>query len=57
MSQNYDIDHELKEAIEQALDALTHVPRIGGVYNQQHADVQLAAHRRLQEAFENSEAF
>lgn len=47
-----DLDPELKDAIVQALDALAHIPRVGAVYSQQHANVQLAAQRRLQEALE-----
>lgn len=45
-------NQELLDSIQQALEALENVPRVGGVYTQQIADMQLAAHRKLQDILE-----
>lgn len=57
MSGNYDIDHELGSAIDEALAALLNVPEVGKPYDQQHSDTQTKAYLRLKEAKESSDAF
>ncbi len=57
MSGNYDVDHELKAAVEQALQALQNVPQVGEVYDQQHSDTHLRAQLRLEQAVKQTDVF
>jgi hypothetical protein len=57
MGKNYDIDHELAAAIDEALSALMNVPEVGKRYDQQHSDTQIKAYLRLKDAKANSDAF
>lgn len=57
MGREYDIDHELAAAIDEALSALMNVPCVGEAYDQQHSDTQMKAYLRLKEAKEQSDAF
>ncbi len=54
MSASYDIDHEMKGAIDEALCALLNVPVVGEQYDQQHSDTHMRAYLRLKEALEAS---
>lgn len=57
MSGNYDVDHELKAAIEEALEALKNVPPVGEVFDQHHSDTHLRAQLRLQDALKGTDVF
>lgn len=57
MSGSYDVDHELKAAIEQAVEALKNVPTVGEVYDQQHSDTHLRAQLRLEDALRKTTVF
>ncbi len=45
---------ELKDAIDEALCALSNVPEVGERYDQQHSDTHMRAYLRLKEALEAS---
>ena len=56
MSKCYDIDHELKDAIEKAMEALLNVPMVGKKkYDQQHSDTHMRTYLQLKDAFKCSE--
>ena len=55
MSKCHDIDRELKDAIEKALEALLNVPMVGKKYDQQHSDTHMRAYLQLRDAFKCSE--
>lgn len=57
MSGNYNIDHELEAAINEALEALQNVPQVGETYDQQHSDTHQRAYLRLKEAKAESDLF
>ena len=55
MSICHDIDRKLKDAIEEALEALLNAPMVGKKYDQQHSDTHMRAYLKLKDAFKCSE--